>query len=194
MTTLARIKSVLEAGGIALLPTETVWGVAGYAHETAAVDAIYAAKGRTFDKPLAVCVRDLEQAEKLGEFGPIARTLAHTYWPGPLTLIVPARSTTTLDPRCFGQASERRTLAFRCANAHWRESLCELPLALTSANLSGGEDTTTRIQACAALPDIPALDSDQSTKGLPSTIIAVIGDQMSILRQGRLVVTGVAAS
>jgi len=167
--TLSEIKDTLDSGAPALLPTETVWGIAARADMEAGVDAIFATKGRRYDKPLA------------------------GYWPGPLTIVVPAGPTTTLDPRCFGRASERRTLALRCPDVPWREALCEQPLALTSANPSGAPETHDRDAACAALPGVAALSGHvEDASGLPSTIVAVLGAEMRILRQGGLIVTGVS--
>ena len=90
--TLDKINAALNNGGVALLPTETVFGLACRAMNQNAVDKIYAIKGREFDKPLAVCVHSLEQAEDLGTFNPLARKIAHEYWPGPITIIVKAKA------------------------------------------------------------------------------------------------------
>jgi len=78
MSEFDRINTILSDGGVALLPTETVYGLACQASHQFAVDKIYTIKGRDFNKPLAVCVRDLAQAETLGVFTKTARSLARS--------------------------------------------------------------------------------------------------------------------
>lgn len=178
----------LDAGALLLVPTETVWGVAARARHSAAIDKLYAAKGRDFNKPLALCIDSLEQAQSFGVFSPRAIRLAQRHWPGPLTLIVPARpkAIETFDPRAFGQLGGQKTIAFRCPDTPWRAQLCTCPLVLTSANKSGEPDALTEKHARAALPRIDAYSRAQTLSGKPSTIISCIGEQVSILRQGEL--------
>ncbi|HEY9445914.1 MAG TPA: L-threonylcarbamoyladenylate synthase, partial [Burkholderiales bacterium] len=81
--------AVLKAGGLVAFPTETVYGLGADASSAAAVAKIYAAKGRPANHPLIVHVADAVQlALWAREVPPAAHTLAETYWPGPLTLIL----------------------------------------------------------------------------------------------------------
>ena len=82
MTTLDRISDIINEGGVCILPTETVYGIAAHADNESAIDRIYAIKGRNFDKPLAVCVPNLEHAKKLAQFDDLALRLARKFWPG----------------------------------------------------------------------------------------------------------------
>ncbi|MDB5643165.1 MAG: threonylcarbamoyl-AMP synthase, partial [Hyphomicrobiales bacterium] len=82
--------AMLRAGGLVAFPTETVYGLGADATSGAAVARIYAAKERPQFNPLISHVPDLAAAEALGVFGADARALAAAFWPGPLTLVVPA--------------------------------------------------------------------------------------------------------
>jgi len=177
MTSLADISKVLDEGGICILPTETVYGIAARADNSAAIDKIYAVKGRDFDKPLAVCVRDLEAAKKLAQFDETALRLADEFWPGALTLVLPVENK-TLDRRCY----QGDTIALRCPDIEWRESF-EKPLALTSANKSGEPAATT---AQTGLVVDAVLDSGPSREKIPSTILSVKNGQIKCLRAGAL--------
>ena len=81
----------LKAGGLVILPTETVYGLAADAANAEAVAAIFEAKGRPRFNPLIAHVGDAAQAERVGAFDDAARALAQAFWPGPLTIVVPIR-------------------------------------------------------------------------------------------------------
>ncbi len=176
--TLSEIKAVLKGGGIAVLPTETVYGIAARADNSAAIDRIYAVKGRDFDKPLAVCVGNISQAETLAVFSPLAKALAAKFWPGPLTLVLPARHK-RLDARCY----HGQTIALRCPDSDWRKTLAKTPLALTSANRSGKPPSVT---ANTGLEVDAVLDNGPSTGGIPSTVLSVRGKTVDLLRAGAI--------
>ena len=179
------IQSALDAGGVVLLPTETVYGLAARVDRPDAISKIYAVKGRDFDKPLAICVRDIEQAKALAHFDKTSERLAKTYWPGSLTVVLDAR--TALDPRVTGDTNGARTVALRCPDVEWRNAM-DVPLALTSANRSGAPDCISYEEAMRELGD--ELDAGLKTKaklsGAPSTIIHVKGKDLIVLRQGAL--------
>ena len=82
----------LAQGDIMAFPTETVYGLGADARDAHAVARVFAAKDRPSFNPLIVHVHNLAAAETLAEFGPLARQLAHAFWPGPLTLVVPKRA------------------------------------------------------------------------------------------------------
>jgi len=177
MTSLAGIKESIEAGGVCMLPTETVYGVACRADNPDTIDRIYAIKGRDFDKPLAVCVRNIEAAKKLALFDETAQRLAREFWPGPLTLVLPVQNK-TLDKRCY----QGETIALRCPDISWRESFAH-PLALTSANKSGEPAATT---ADTGLDVDEVLDTGPSRTKIPSTILLVKNGKIKCLREGAL--------
>ena len=84
---------ILRSGGLVVFPTETVYGLGANALDAVAVKKIFALKGRPATSPLIVHVADVEQARELAaEWSEEAEALAHAYWPGPLTLVVPKRA------------------------------------------------------------------------------------------------------
>ena len=89
---IAEAAACLRAGGLVAMPTETVYGLAADATSDAAVAAIYAAKERPAINPLIAHVLDIEAAREHAIFSAEAETLARAFWPGPLTLVLPAAS------------------------------------------------------------------------------------------------------
>jgi L-threonylcarbamoyladenylate synthase len=182
------IDRALKNAGVVILPTETVYGLAARADTSSAIDKIYAIKGRAFNKPLALCIRDIKQAEVYGQFSPLAQELANHFWPGPLSLIVPTKFDAGLDTRVLGKgANGQKTISFRCPDANWRDEL-SLPLALTSANRSGEPETLSAKAAVSALGhEVEAvLDGPDCSVGLASTILTINGNTARVLRQGSL--------
>src|SRR5437764_6651910 len=90
---IGRAAALLREGRLVAFPTETVYGLGGDATNERAVAEIFAAKGRPRFNPLIVHVPGLEEAEKLAAFDERARRAAATFWPGPLTLVLPRRGT-----------------------------------------------------------------------------------------------------
>ena len=187
MTGFTEINARLMADGVALLPTETVYGLACLAENSAAVEKIYAMKGRDFHKTLAVCVKDLEQAQKFGVFTPKALGLAKTHWPGSLTIIVEAKEDLLISENCFGETGDKLTIAFRCPDAVWRNHL-KGPLALTSANRSGDKDCVSYDVAMETFGDNidASLATDGPLSGQPSTIVSTVDDIVKVFRHGAL--------
>lgn len=184
MTSLAAISKILKDGGVCILPTETVYGLACRADNTEAIKRLYAIKGRNFDKPLAVCVSHLNMAKGLAEFGPIASHLAAEFWPGPLTLVLSAKAK-VLDEKCY----QGETIALRCPDIDWSKNL-EIPLALTSANKSGEPAAVT---ADTGLEVESVLDDGPSREKVPSTILLVKDGKIKCLREGALKADALAA-
>ena len=168
-----RVADYLLGGGIAAVPTETVYGLAADATNLDAVLAIYAAKGRPASNPLIVHVPDFDAALAIGQFDYDARTLANAFWPGPLTLVVPLRKGSRLaEPVTAGL----ETIAIRVP-AH-RAMIAVLnavrrPLAAPSANASGKLSPTSARHVLTSLGNkVPLILDDGSTDaGLESTII-----------------------
>ncbi len=183
---IARAVAALAGGGIVAVPTETVYGLAGDATDVNAVARIYAAKGRPGFNPLIVHVPDLAAAERLVEVGAAARALAARFWPGPLTLVLPARPGNGI---AASVTAGLPTLAIRVpAHPVMQAVLRGLgrPLAAPSANASGTISPTTAAHVAASLGDaVPLiLDGGACPGGLESTIVRVDGDRVSLLRPG----------
>lgn len=182
---IAHARAALEAGQLVLLPTETVAGLAARADDAQAVARIFTAKGRAQDKPLAVCVRDADAAEALAELCALSRALMDVHWPGPLTIVLPAKDY-GLAPECLG--ANGTTVALRCPDVVWRDALCFAPLALTSANLSGQPSVTDVARARADFSGVVAVPGGGDPSGQPSTIVSVMDGAITTLRAGQIVI------
>lgn len=178
----------LHGGGLAILPTETVYGLAARADMPNSVARIYELKGRDFDKPLALCVENLDMAKDYADMSGLAGALAQTYWPGPLSLVVKARNT-GLSPHLYGRkGTGEKTISLRCPQASWRPFINGLPLALTSANPSGQDAPLNIRDAKTAIGQgvDTTLSGPPCALGISSTILAIEGRHARVLRQGSL--------
>ena len=188
---IGRAAEVLCAGGLVAVPTETVYGLAADASNSAAVDRIFAVKGRPTDHPLIVHLADADDLDTWADNpAPIALALADLAWPGPLTLIVP-RSSLVPDVVTGG----RDTVGLRVPS---HPVVCDLlrrtglGIAAPSANRFGSVSPTTAEHVLADLGDYldPTrdliLDGGPSTIGLESTIVDTTVEPPQLLRAGPL--------
>lgn len=176
----------LHAGAVIIYPTDTLYAVGCRALDADAVARLRAAKGREADKPLPVIVADIEQARSLASLWPdSAQRLAKAFWPGPLTLVVPATPDVPAALLAGARNIAVRVPASDVARALAREAG---PLVSTSANLAGEPPCLTVELALQAFPaavlviDVGALD------GAPSTIVDVTDSNgaVTVLREGRI--------
>src|SRR5271165_5487567 len=173
---IAAAAACLRAGGLVAVPTETVYGLAADATSDAAVAAIYAAKERPAINPLIAHVLELGAAREHAVFRPEAERLARAFWPGPLTLVLPAASTCRVSLLARAGLD---TVALRAPAHETARALIEAagaPLAAPSANRSGRVSPTT---AAHVLADLDGkidwiLDAGPSRHGLESTIVACL--------------------
>ncbi|MEM6849261.1 MAG: L-threonylcarbamoyladenylate synthase [Pseudomonadota bacterium] len=182
----AAAAKVLCEGGLAALPTETVYGLAAAAESPAAVAAVYRAKGRPAQNPLIVHVASIDQAWHVTRLTPLAKTLAQAFWPGPLTLVLPQR-----DDRVAPAArAGGNTVAVRCPDAPLMRRLCADvgPLVAPSANRSGRISATS---AAAVMDELNGrigivVDGGPSPLGIESTVVDCTGGAARILRPGAI--------
>ncbi|WP_282008519.1 L-threonylcarbamoyladenylate synthase [Brevundimonas aveniformis] len=175
----------LSAGKLAILPTETVYGLAADASAPLAVAAIFEAKGRPRFNPLIAHVADLEQAEEIAIFDDRARQLADAFWPGPLTLVLPIRDAGAV---CDLARAGLDTVAVRAPGHPLARAVLFAfgrPVVAPSANRSGRPSPTTFADAVEETGDFAraALDGGPCEIGLESTVVALI-DQPRLLRPG----------
>ena len=171
---------VLLSGGVAVIPTDTVYGLAAHPAHPSAVERLYTIKGRAAQKPIALLAADVTAVRSFlgGELPPGAEDLAARHWPGALTLVLP-KGVIYEGLRVPGHEWTRRLLA-RCGGV----------LRVTSANLSGCRPAT---DAPAALADVGlsadlVLDDGISPGGVPSTVVRIDSSgTLSVLRQGAIV-------
>ncbi len=184
--TLARAGALLRQGRLVAFPTETVYGLGADATNGEAVAAIFAAKGRPRINPLIVHVPGLAEASLHGIFPDAARRLAETFWPGPLTLVVPRQPGS---PLSLLVSAGLDTVALRAPAHAAARALLEAagrPIAAPSANVSGRISPTTAAHVAEGLGDKVAmiLDGGQTPLGLESTVIGFASERPVLLRPG----------
>ena len=169
-----RAAEVLNGGGVAVIPTDTVYGLAAHPAFPAAVDRLYTIKGRELKKPIALLASDIAAVERFGY--PLtgrARELAERHWPGALTLVVGKEGFRVPDH------AETRELIAACGGV----------LRVTSANLSGRRPATDAPQALrdVGLSADLVVDDGLSPGGVPSTVVRVLPDGgLEVLREGAI--------
>jgi len=183
---LERAASVLQAGGIVLYPTDTLYGLAVDPRLPGAVARLLMLKGRPEGQALPLIAATRSQAETVVMLGESAGALARCFWPGPLTLVADARS--ALAP---GVAGRDGTAAIRVPDHPVARGVAEalgFPITSTSANPSGGEASAAARQAAGSLgADVDlVLDAGPTPGGSPSTIVDARGDAPRLLRAGAI--------
>ena len=179
--------AALRAGQLVGMPTETVYGLAADATNPAAVAQVYAAKRRPSFNPLIAHCGSIEQAMAEGVFDERAHRLAAAFWPGSLTLIVPAAEQGSVCElaraglETIGLRVPRHPVALRLLSEVGR------PLAAPSANPSGQLSPTTSSDVAKAFGSEVSLvlEGGACEAGIESTIVAVLPDALpTILRPG----------
>jgi L-threonylcarbamoyladenylate synthase len=177
---------VLLSGGLAAFPTETVYGLGADATDSRAVAKLYEAKGRPSFNPLIAHVADIAAAQRAGNFNKLAEQLAARFWPGPLTLVVPATNVV-----CALTRAGLHTVALRVPKHPVAQSLLAAfgkPIAAPSANRSGHVSPTSADHVAADLSgriDF-ILDGGTTPMGLESTIVDCMNESPRLLRLGSI--------
>lgn len=175
---------VLRRGGVIAYPTETFYGLGAVARDAGAVRRLAALKGRPDGKPLPLVAGDRAQVDEVAVLDAAAERLARAFWPGPLTLVLPARAGLaaevtgggeTVGVRISGNAVAR-ALALAVGGA----------LVSTSANPAGGPPPA---RALDIDPDLrrrldAMLDAGTVPGGRPSTVVALNGGVARLVREG----------
>ena len=182
---------ILCAGGIVALPSETVYGLGADATNALAVQKIFSAKNRPTEHPLIIHVENINSARFFSDdFNVVAETLASTFWPGPLTLLV-KRSSNVIDDITGG----RETVALRVpAHETFQKVLLAFSqigsgaIAAPSANKYGAVSPTTAQHVLSDMGNLinAVLDGGDCVVGIESTIIDCTVNPPAILRQGAL--------
>lgn len=184
---IARAAAALRAGGLVILPTETVYGLAADAANARAVAAVYEAKGRPAFNPLIAHVADVETARRIGRFDERAERLAARFWPGPLTLVLPIADETAV---CDLARAGLDTVAVRAPAHPVAQALLAAfggPLVAPSANRSGRPSPTTFADALeeTGAAAAAALDGGPCAIGLESTVVSLL-EEPRLLRPGAI--------
>ncbi len=173
---------IIKSGGLVAFPTETVYGLGANALDDQAVARIFEAKGRPQDNPIIVHVNGLAMAERVAQINKKAGMLAEEFWPGPLSIVMPAKG--------LGSAATAGldTIAVRMPDSDAALSLisaADLPIAAPSANRSGSPSPTNARHVQDDLAeDILVLDAGECSVGVESTVIDVTRRRPIILRPG----------
>lgn len=182
---------VIARGGLAALPTETVYGLSADAAREDAVAALFRAKGRPSTNPLIVHACDARSAEALGEWTDAAARLADAFWPGPLTLVVTVKPG-TIAPAALAGGD---TVALRVPDAPVLRAVAQTrgPLVAPSANRSGRVSATSADAVRDELSGLIDLiiDGGPSAIGVESTVIDVT-HAPRLLRPGAVTVEALA--
>lgn len=185
---IARAGAAIREGRLVAFPTETVYGLGADATDDKAVARIFEAKGRPRFNPLIVHVANLQVAETHAVFTDAARTLAATFWPGGLTLVLPRRAET---PLSLLVSAGLDTVALRVPAHEIAQALlkaAERPIAAPSANRSGRVSPTRAAHAMSELGDAEALamvlDGGPCRLGLESSVIGFPQGIPTLLRPG----------
>lgn len=184
--TIERAAAYLRAGRLVVFPTDTLYGVGADPFNENAIEALYRAKERSFEKGIPILLADTTDIGKVARNIPaVAQKLLDRFWPGPLTLIVPRHA--TLPPNI----SPNENIALRLPDNTIARSIIRAAggaLATTSANRSGERPAHNATEAQKALDGLVAavVDGGPVAGGIPSTIVDCTAVSPRILRQGPL--------
>lgn len=174
---------ILQGGGLVVFPTDTVYGLGALAFNERAVASLYEVKERGLEKAIPILIGDIAQLSQVaGVVTPMARKLAKSFWPGPLTIVLPRH------PAVPDVVTSYPTVGVRIPNLLSVRKLLRLtgPMAVTSANLSGQSSPSTTqgvmMQLSGRVPLI--LDGGVTSGGTPSTVVDCTGEEPVVLREG----------
>ena len=185
-TSIARAATLLRAGELVAIPTDTVYGVAAVATEPTAVARLYAAKGRPLDKAIPILIADANDLNTIvTDINRLVRRLIAHFWPGGLTLILPKSSNVS------SRVSQTSDVAVRLPDHKLtREIIAAVgePLAVTSANRSGGPSSRTAEEVIAQLGDRVAavVDGGPCPGVVASTVLDCTTSPPRIVRVGAI--------
>ena len=181
---IAAAAEVLRRGGIVAYPTETFYGLGALARDAAALARLASAKLRPEGKPLPLLAADAAQVAEVARLDGLAARLAARFWPGPLTLVLPASP--ALDAAITAGGA---TVAIRVPGSEIARELARRAggaLVSTSANLSGDPPPVLAAELSAGLAARidHVLDGGRTPGGQPSTIVEVAGGAVRLVREG----------
>lgn len=180
---LERARQVVDAGGVVLFPTESVYGLGGRCDRPEAIERLYVLKGRPREKPFQWLVPDAAMARaRSDDWSEAAARLARAFWPGPLTLVV----------RAAGQ-----TVGWRVPRHDWLHAFLQelsVPLVATSANRAGQPapaDFPAALRPFDGQIDL-AVDGGPARGGIASTVVAAVDGTVKVLREGAIPAVAIA--
>ena len=177
---------ILRSGGLVAFPTETVYGLGAIATDKDAAKKIYSAKGRPSDNPLIIHIASPADAERYAYTSELYYKLASAFMPGPLTVVMPKKSTVPSEV-----TGGLETVAIRCPSHPIARELiraAQCAVAAPSANLSGSPSPT---ESAHVINDMNGridaiIDGGCAEIGLESTIVSIDGNTLTLLRPGAI--------
>ena len=187
-TDLARCVARLRAGDLLGMPTETVYGLAADAANVEAVAKVFALKGRPSSNPLIVHLHDASQAGQwAAEVAPAAQRLMAAFWPGPLTLVLPARDEVSRSVTAGQDSVALRVPAHPIAQALLAAFGGGLVAPSANRYMSISPTSAEHVAQQFADSDLHILDGGPCQVGLESSIVSLLpGDRPRLLRRGML--------
>ena len=191
---IARAAALIGTGQVVAIPTDTFYGLAANPFDSAAVERVFAIKGRAQNMPLLLLIDSVEMARELaGELPPPFQRLAERFWPGPLTIVVEASA--KVPARVTGESGR---IGLRLPAAAIPRTLVQrlgVPVTATSANRTGEKECSSaqEVERClgTSLPLI--LDGGVSRAARTSTVVSVRTDFWEVLREGAIAAQEIAA-
>lgn len=179
-----KLISCLKNGGVAVIPTDTLYGLVARAADKDAVERVYKIRGRDEQKPCVVLVADISQITDSPHWPHELNQIANKYWPGPLSLVTPTRNV----PKYLHRGTN--TIAYRVPGSPEMRKLLAAtgPLIAPSANLQGSPPAANIDQAkkyFGSMVDF-YVDGGERVNSQPSTVAAWQDGKIKILRQGAI--------
>jgi L-threonylcarbamoyladenylate synthase len=180
----------MRSGGVVIIPTDTIYGLAVAADDTAAVEAMFRLKQRPVDVMVAVLVADVDQARQFVDLGPAGEALVARYWPGPLTVVAPRHVVGSL------AVGDDETLGVRCPDDEVVRGLAAEvgPIATSSANLHGQETPARAADVADLFPEVDVVLDDGPRVGTASTVVSVVDGRPTVLREGPIAAADIEAT
>ena len=177
------LAGVIASGGVAVIPTDTIYGIVGSAGLPEVVERIYKLRRRNKNKPMIVLLSDVSDLEFFGvRVSAGKRRILSDIWPGRVSAVLPVASS---EYAYLHRGT--KSIAFRVPAAAWlRELLAECgPVVAPSANIEGEKPARNMRKAARCFGDKPDLYLSAGTaSGKPSTLVSLLGRRLKILREG----------
>lgn len=178
-------EKLLREGELVALPTDTVYGIGALALDENAVEKLYSIKNRPLDKAVTVNLSDpSELCDYLESENPVAIHFAKKFWPGALTIVARVKKE-LIHPKVRAGSD---FCGFRVADHDQLRGIIKNvgPIALPSANLSGEPPLLTPEEVQKQFPDLYVVVSEIAPQNVPSTVIQIDEDVVTILREGAI--------
>ena len=191
-TAVALACQALDNGELVVAPTETQYGILARADNTAALEKLFALKGRDRNKPLSVFIREIGQLNDYAEMSPASELIADKFLPGPLTLVLKSK-------KDLGELITRAgKTGFRLSASPLIKQILDkmdVPLTATSANFSGSPAEESAVSIKEEFGGEIAVYLDGGRLNNPaSTVVEVIDDKINFLREGAISKTDILAA